>query len=188
MIRGLADYAHKEVLPRLFSLFFCSDFWLSAILGFACAYRGHYVLPVAAIKVSEIAAALLSYGALALGFCLAGLTLILTLPNKALVSELVSSTSPNNKRDAYSNLIFIFSWTALSHWAVIVTSILLLLLAGNKMIWVEAPTHRFRIIAGLVSTLAVYCVFQFLLILITLYQFAKVVIAHHRKDPIGSSS
>jgi hypothetical protein len=182
MIRDIGKYLAGDALPRIRQIV-GTDFLLAVAIGFVCAKWGERFLPIAAIKGTDIATALLTYTALALGFCLAGLTLVLTLPSKELLQAMVTSKPIGAISNAYGDLIFIFSWTAFSHWIAVAVSLGLLLFGGGQALWVSQPSTKFRVIAGILSAMTVYCLFQFLTILMTLYQLARVHMAFQKNHP-----
>ena len=86
------------------------------------------------VKVGEITGALLTYVAIAVGFALAGLTLALTLPDRGFARLLADKVLPKlpSKPNAYSDLLFVFSWTGLLLWMVIVLAISCSILVGQE--------------------------------------------------------
>jgi hypothetical protein len=181
MIKACLRYLQQEAAPRWRGIIFTADFVLSVAVGYAVGTWGHHVLPEST-KVSDVGIALLTYAAIALGFCLAGLTLVLTLPHENFVKRLVSVRSRTKDHDSYSDLLFVFSWTALLHWAILFISIVVLLLWGAQQpILSPYSSLRHRIFVGIVSGLTVYCLFQFLITLITLSQVGRVYIKSIRE-------
>ena len=93
MIRDIVKYLLDEAKPRFWQLV-GTDCIISLLVGIACALWGERVLPISSVKGTDVATALLTYAALALGFSLAGLTLVLTIPSKELVQAMLSSKPP----------------------------------------------------------------------------------------------
>jgi hypothetical protein len=170
MIKSLYQYVSEEVLTRARDIVFGADFWGAALIGFVLGRWGSTIIPEST-SVSSIGVALLTYSAIALGFCLAGLTLVLTLPNEGFMRRLGTSRPPKKKHDAYSDLLFIFSWTAIVHWIILVVSLALLVLAGSQASAFQPGRHRLS--SGLVAGVSCYGLFEFLLTLITLSQLGK---------------
>lgn len=181
MLKSLYRYSIEEVKPRIGDLL-GTDLCLAVVIGCLFGIWGTCILPINVTKVSEVATALLTYSALALGFSLAGLTLVLNLPNKGLLRAMADAPPPGMKHTAYSDLVFIFSWTALTHWVIVMGSLFLLLLAGSQQLWILNPSVKFRILAGVISTASAYGLFQFLTTLLTLYHLAQVNLAFHHKE------
>lgn len=181
MLKSLCRYVVEEVKPRTYD-FFGTDLCLAVTVGCIFGFWGNCILPVNVTKNSEVSTALLTYAALALGFSLAGLTLVLTIPSKALLKAMADDPPPGVKHTAYSDLVFIFSWTALIHWIIVMGSLFLLLLAGTQPLWIHSPSVKFRILAGCISAVSAYGLFQFLIVLLSLYHLAQVNLAFQRKE------
>ncbi len=175
MLSDLKWYSCKTVFPRLPLILFSSDLWIAVAVGFIGAYWGSEVVP-STTTTAAISVAFLTYASIALGFSLAGLTLALTLPNDSFV-KLLSSTTPEKKRhDSYSDLLFVFSWTAVIHWVFVMVTVGLVLFVKPEQPAFE--TGRHRLISGLVTGFSVYCLLQFLITLFTLAQVGSVYIDH----------
>lgn len=175
MANALAWYTHREVLPRLGSILSSGGFWLAVIVSVSAGLWGSHIIPPTT-TVGALSIALLTYSAIALGFSLAGLTLTLTLPNSNFVELLCGMRSPKKKHDSYSDLLFVFSWTAIVHWVLVVVSIMLVLFVNPLQPAFETGHHRLK--AGLVTGVSIYCLLQFLITLITLSQVGTVYINH----------
>jgi hypothetical protein len=81
----------------------------------------------------------------------------------------------------YSDLLFVFSWTAVVHWAVIVFGLVELVACDYGGALVETPYDLLaRLRLGLLTFLVLYAVFQFLITLITLSQVGNRYIEHLR--------
>jgi len=190
MIRSLWRYGKAEAYPRTRSILSGSEFWISLGIGFCLGKWGELVLPKTT-KVGEVCVSLLTYAAIALGFCLAGLTLVLTFPHERLMTRLATTKPPKAKDDAYSALLFVFTWTSLAHWILIVLSILVLLFVGSDRELVLAGSIFNRVLAGIVSALTAYCLCQFLITLFTLSQVGtlhiKALQEEDRKTRSGKS-
>src|SRR5262249_43453797 len=106
MIKPARRYCVEDVWPRLSKIILNASFILAAILGIACGLFGEVVIPNTT-KVLDVGMALLTYAAIAQGFCLAGLTLLLTLPDKEFLLKLASHNDEEGEPDAYSNLLFV---------------------------------------------------------------------------------
>ena len=175
MANAVTWYLRREIVSRKGSMLRSGGFWLALISGVIFGRWGSAFVP-ATTTIGSLAVALLTYAAIALGFSLAGLTLTLTLPNADFVELLCGTKPPRGLHDSYSDLLFVFSWTAIIHWLLTVTSIVLVLFINPSQAAFEHGHHRLK--AGLVSGLATYCLFQFLITLITLSQVGSVYIAH----------
>jgi hypothetical protein len=114
-----------------------------------------------------------------LGFCVAGLTISLTFPEPAFTKKLATvsgTTSP------YSDLLFVFSWTAIAHWCAVTTMFLVMLLVDGSSPLLPQGCSRTRLWGvSLIAGLCAYCLCQFLITLVTLSQVGSVYIKHLRE-------
>jgi hypothetical protein len=157
--------------------------WLAIIIG-VMIYRwaGHTAL--SRLKIGEITPALLTYGAIALGFSIAGLTLALTLPDREFAKRLADSVLPKlpPKQNAYSDLLFVFSWTAVLHWMVIIIALCSSVLVGqDQEILPQQAGVGHRLIVSFLVSAVVYSVCQFLVTVITLSEVGQTYIGDLRK-------
>jgi len=176
MIKSLLQYLREETFPRRSEILKGSELWLGIVVGVLCGHWGYLVIPQTT-KVGDVCVALLTYAAIALGFCLAGLTLVLTLPHQDFITRLAKSRPPKAKHDSYSNLLFVFTWTSLVHWILIIVGVTVLVLAGSNQPILPLGSLRHEVMTGLMSALAAYCLFQFLITLFTLSQVGRLHIA-----------
>jgi hypothetical protein len=193
LISGLLRYVRRQVMPRWFSVITGSEFLIAAVVGvlFGLFVSSH---GIGAARVGDVVTALLAYAAVAFGFSLAGLTIALTLPDENFAQELatVQKRDPKTKRqrfkrrlepetDAYSDLLFIFSWTAAAHWFTVVGSFGLLTAYGFDRHLVPAhSTVGQRVAASLLAFITAYAICLFLVTLLTLSQVGGVYIRQLR--------
>src|ERR1035438_3248826 len=108
MLKPLAQYVRDETVPRCRAIILSwevliSVFVVAFFLTFGAALFATYP------KVSDLTTGLIAYSSIALGFCVAGLTISLTLPEPGFAAHL-AAPKPGKKKTAYSNLLFVFSW------------------------------------------------------------------------------
>ena len=182
MIRATWQYVRDEALPRIGLIARGSELWLSVLAGTFWGFFADGI--ISGVKpVDTVASALLTYAAIAFGFCLAGLTLALTLPDGSFARRLASAKSQKQKRDAYSDLLFVFSWTAICHWVLILA--LLALMAISEPTRTLMPGDASCVHRGIVAIIAafsVYGILQFLITLITLSQVGRTYIEFLSKN------
>jgi hypothetical protein len=165
----LWTFYQTAISRRLPEVFLRQETLLAVVLGVASAF---IALPHADLsgKISDICVAYVGYAAIALGFCVGGITVALTLPAPDFVKKLANLTLPE-RGDALSSLFFVFCWTAVVHWISIVAFILVLLFDGHSDVAVfTADSIHYRILRGCMITLASYALFQFLITVLTLWQ------------------
>jgi hypothetical protein len=181
MIKSLLLYLREETFPRTAEIFKGSELWIAIAVGVVSGRWGYLVIPETT-EVSDVGLALLTYAAIALGFCLAGLTLVLTLPHQEFITRLANSRPKKSKHDSYSNLLFVFTWTSIVHWILIIVCVVVLVLAGSNQPILPIGSLRHWIMTGVMAGLATYCLLQFLITLFTLSQVGRLHIVSLQKD------
>ncbi len=189
MLKTLWQYLHQEVGTRLGEIVLTSEVVLAIITALAVALKSEVVFHENP-KVADVAPVLLSYAAIALGFCVAGLTVSLTLPDRVFAEHLVQSKPKHLRHDSYSDLLFVFSWTAVCHWLSIVGLVGAVLFAPKgQSLMPYGASLQYRWAAGVLTFTCTYSFFQFLITLITLSQVGTVYITHlrdNKKPPAGT--
>jgi hypothetical protein len=174
------QYLKDETVPRTKDILCGWDLRIAFIVGLLCFFWGQK-LPFASIKSSDFIVSVLAYAAIAVGFSLAGMTLALTLPSK--FAEKLTRTKRDGKPNAYSNLLFVFSWTALAHWMIIVISLGLMVCGGFSFLLLSpGASLRHRVGVSLLAIFILYGLFQFLICVITLSQLGNAYIKQIEKD------
>jgi len=180
MIKTLWNYFREDVACRASAILFTSEMLMALLVAVAFGWRGESAFHDGP-TVIDIAPIILSYAAIAMGFCVAGLTVSLTLPDREF-AEYLAKSRPNPKtQDSYSDLLFVFSWTAVCHWFAIIGLVIAILFAPKtqNLMTYGAPVWS-RLLGGLVVFVCLYSFFQFLITLITLSQVGSVYLAHLR--------
>jgi hypothetical protein len=176
MIRALSQYARDEVITRLMRVAWSTEVFVAATVGITLGIEGP-AWNFAHIKPTEVSTALLTYAAIAFGFCISGMALVLTLPNQTFITWLIQEPIPRKSTNAYSDLLFVFSWTAVCHWLLVVLAFLLLSLGNgrdNLIKW--SDTRVWRTFIGILFGITIYSSIQFLLTVITLSQVGRLYI------------
>jgi hypothetical protein len=173
MLGATKSYLAEEALPRMRGILLGSEVFVSIGIGVFAALWGEKFFP-AGMKIGELCGTFLSYTAIAMGFCLAGLTIALTLPDREFAKKLATTKAKENGADAYSDLLFVFSWTAIAHWISLVVLIVVFMHYGSqKDLFPEVITQNRRIMIGVLITMNGYAFCQFLVTLITLSQVGR---------------
>jgi hypothetical protein len=199
MLKECARFLIRQVIPRWTTLLGGGEFWIAGTLATLFALNlkrnGLWQSSVGAVSTTALA-----YAAVGFGFSLAGLVLALTLPDATFAQKLATTARSKVaeggflswrsarrrlqlQTNPYSDLLFIFTWTALAHWVMVVVSFAFLIEYGfgAKLI----PGHvaiSHRVMLGVWAFVSVYAVELFLLTLITLSQVGRVYIGHLRKS------
>jgi hypothetical protein len=185
MIKTLWNYFREDVACRASAIVFTSEMLIALLVAAAFGWRGERIFHDGPTVV-DVAPMILSYSAIAMGFCIAGLTVSLTLPDREFAEYLAKSRSKRQLRDSYSDLLFVFSWTAVCHWFAIIGLVVAILFAPKTQSLMKygAPVWS-RWLGGLVVFVCLYSFFQFLITLITLSQVGSVYITQLRNKKVS---
>ena len=199
MLTECVRFLFRQVVPRWLTLLGGAEFWVAGTLSvlFALNLRRNGLWHS---SVGAVSTAALAYAAVGFGFSLAGLVLALTLPDARFAHTLATKTRSrvaegrffrlrlarrklqHRGANPYSDLLFIFTWTALAHWVMVVVSFAFLIEYGfaAKLIPGDITTVH-RVMLGIWAFVSLYAVELFLLTLITLSQVGRVYIGYLRK-------
>jgi hypothetical protein len=84
--------------------------------------------------------------------------------------------------NAYSDLLFVFSWTAMVHWAAIACSFALIVSRGSSPAFIpDSASGWTKAAAGVLAFVVVYAALQFLITLVTLSGVGSTYIAVLRR-------
>lgn len=185
MVKTIIQYLRDEVCLRLRTIVLDSSGWIAVTFSTLIIYYGGERLFTENV-ILNMANYLLTYASIALGFSLTGLTLVIALPDKMFARTLALKAIKGRPGNAYTNLLFVFSWTACCHWLLIVTTILMLIFSFCSSQLHEGASIISAVMIWVVLANTVYCVEQFLITIITLSQvgnlYAKVIIKDTNKD------
>lgn len=177
VLSALWGFFRREAAPRASDILWTQDTLLAVAIGiiFAAWGPGHLTR---APKASDLATAFVAYAAIALGFCVGGMTVALTLPDRDFVTKLAGVELKNRSGNALSGLLFVFTWTAVVHWAAIAAMLLFMLIdGGNAQSFVAGAGVRRRIFDGGIAALCSYALLQFLITVLTLAHVASLYIS-----------
>jgi hypothetical protein len=182
IISVFLGFFRRELRPRMREILFTQDFVLAGLLAVSLSIWGPDHLNNAA-KISDLASIIVSYGAIAIGFCIGGLTIALTLPDREFTQRLAEFSLPSKEGNALSSLLFVFSWTAVVHWFAVAVMLMVLLLDGKND---QSFLHDFggwhRAIVAIASFTCIYALFQFVITVLTLARVGGVYIEKLRSD------
>ena len=187
MIKPIFQYLRDEGAPRCRSIVVAPETILSVLTGWSFMHYGGKWFS-SSPKVGDLTTGMIAYAAIALGFCVAGLTISLTLPDHDFASQLACRKEPAERTNAYSDLLFVFSWTAIVHWAALVSLFALLLFnEGSSGLIPPGSSFLRKLSISAIATICTYCLCQFLITLITLSQVGRVYIQHLVKEHSGEA-
>jgi hypothetical protein len=178
MLKPLAQYVKDEGIPRWRNILLTPETFIAVtVVAIFLLYGGE--LFATSPKIGDLTTGLIAYASIALGFCVAGLTISLTLPDRDFASHLATLKRPGQSTNSYSDLLFVFSWTAIAHWGtILVLFVVILLTESNSALLPIGHTKGRTVIVSLIAGICTYCLCQFLITLITLSQVGAVYIRH----------
>lgn len=176
MLKPIAQYVKAEALPRWKAIFLSWEALISvAIVIFFGRFGSRFFSEYP--KISDVTAGLIAYLSIALGFCVAGLTISLTFPQPEFTSHLAAPLHHGEGKNHYSDLIFVFSWTAIAHWFALLGLFGVVLFAdGSTPLFPSAVSPSRTWGLALLAGLCAYCLCQFLIVLITLSQVGNLYV------------
>lgn len=193
MISALLDYCRTEVFPRWGKVVISTEAAIAAVLALLFGIFGSGT-GIAVASAGDVVFVLLAYAAIGFGFSVAGLTLVLTAPDRDFAAELAWSDPSEDglaqeapERSSYGNLLFIFAWTALAHWAIVVGGFVLFFALGRDgTLLADGSSVTHRIAVSVVVFVTIYAVELFLVTVITLAQVGRAYITRlQRSRPAG---
>jgi len=173
VLTALASFCRRDVVPRITEIVLTQDFVISLSLGVALAVWGPSHL-TGAPRLADFAMGYLAYAAIALGFCVAGMTITLTLPDRPFLEKLAKLEIKGRAGNGLTSLLFVFSWTAVLHWAAIVALLLALTLdGGSTQAFAANVTLSRRVLIAAISFVCGYALLEFLITVLTLTHVAR---------------
>jgi hypothetical protein len=186
VVTAFIGFWRRDLSPRLAEIVLTQDFALATSAGCLLAVWGPSVL-TGAPRLTDFAMGFLAYAAIALGFCVAGMTIAMTLPDRSFVEKLAKLEIQGRAGNALSSLYFVFTWTALVHWSAIVCLLLALAMNGGaSQSFVSERTPGRRLIVGVVGFVCIYALLQFLITMLTLAHVGSHFVSGLRRS--GSDS
>jgi hypothetical protein len=178
MLRPLKEYIIDEGIPRWQNILLTPETFIAiAVVVIFLEYGGK--LFETSPKIGDLTTGLIAYASIALGFCVAGLTISLTLPDRDFASHLATLKRPGESTNSYSDLLFVFSWTAIAHWGAIILLFAVILFTESNSALLPVGHSKCRTVAvAFIAGMCTYCLCQFLITLITLSQVGAVYIRH----------
>jgi hypothetical protein len=178
VVRPLVQYLRDDGAPRWRKILISPESLIAVVVAVAFLRWGDRMFSQSP-KIGDISTGLIAYAAIALGFCVAGLTISLTLPDQDFATKLACLKDDDEPTNAYSDLLFVFSWTAVAHWlALIVLFALTLFVEGSSPLLPAGHSQLRGIWVAATSGICAYCLCQFLITLITLSQVGNIYIGH----------
>jgi hypothetical protein len=175
---GAIWFYFRQVLARSYKIFVAADFFIALGVGGIVGLFGRRWMS-GVPKIGDVATILVAYTATVLGFLIAALAIAITHPSDSLVNTLAQTSLPGRKwSNAYSDLIFVFSWSAFVHWlqTVFIVTMVFTIRSEEPLIPIDPSCGRIMLAAALTASVT-YCLLRFLVSLITIVQVGEVYIA-----------
>jgi hypothetical protein len=187
IFRVFLHFYERGIKGRESDILFTQETSLAILLGVFITIFGHHFFSGSA-KIVDIAVGYLGYAAIALGFCVGGMTIALTFPDREFITGLATFQIPDKKGDALSSLLFVFSWTALVHWISLVVILAAVLIKGHQdQELLSATSIHSRVIIGTIVALCSYALMQFVITVLTLWQIGGLYIDGLKRDAAKKS-
>jgi hypothetical protein len=173
MILSIGEYVKAECLP------YARQILLDWNIVFAgCAVYLSFVNPglPAEVTMQRFTETALWFGAVSFGFSTTVYTLALTLPQPGVIRLLSLDKPPGEKKDSYSKLLFVFSWTALAQLLLVFVALTALFSTDINAAVRSAHEGTFFEILSIVTifTLA-YSLLQLVSALLALTQLGRII-------------
>ena len=141
---------------------------------FVWAWRGGHTFDA---KASDVCTGLLTYASISFGFAVSGLIMALAISNEAFARLLAKTKAEGHPLSTYSDLLFVYAWTAIIHVGLIVICLLsYAVYKPDEKFFVPSLTNFERGYSVLTGIVAAYAVMQFVITVLTLVGFGRVYI------------
>lgn len=169
------------MLPRAGRLLLDRNLGLSLLAALLLTAFGRD-LPLGTLQIGDLASAGLAYSALAFGACVTGAVLTVSLAPYRRVRELATSGPEDWRYPHYSELLFVFTWSAVAQLAVILASLLAYIMGGSTVVGPADPYPSHLVLLFLAASVLVYALLQLFTVVATLSQLGVVLISQANAD------
>ncbi len=152
--------------------------WRGGIVAVGVGVVAALLIPRAANEqplVSDLAATALTFASISFGACLTGAVLALTVPSKDQRDYWSRSGLPGSRFSHFSDLIFVFTWSAMSQLAVVGASVgLYLAEASPTTVSTQHAGIALRVVLAILGAVGVNAVLQLTTVVKTISQLGVV--------------
>ena len=176
MLLSALRFGRREVWPRRYDILVSTEFLVAILVVDLYLVAINYDVQVSTTTGTALSL-IATYAAIAFGFALAGLSLVLGMGNAQFASLLTSHRTPGKVHSPLADLLFIFAWNAIVHWVLVTVSIGMLLLFGEDVAFITWNQGPARLIwtTGLLGLLT-YALCDFLNVVISLAECGGVYV------------
>lgn len=161
-------YVVPEVCPRLLKLLKDPNFIISIVLGVLFYFTNRIrpdLYPISQAYCDQLAQATLAYAAISFGAAIAGMGFTLALPGE----DRIRRWSNDKENNDFVELVFVFTWSAVSQLLVIVIC-LLAMVFGYKVVAGSNPV----LLAASLSVVC-YSIFELYSVVKSVMQLARAI-------------
>lgn len=163
-----------QVAPRLPSLILDLHLYMALLGGSALAYITPQQ-PVAKLDIAVLAGAIMALASIAFGACITGAVLAITLAPRERITRWGQGQAKGSHFSHFSELIFVFVWSALAQLALIVVAGLAFIFGGAHIMWPEQFGGFQRVLIGGAGAVAMYAFIQLYNVVKAILQVGVVV-------------
>jgi hypothetical protein len=168
-------YFRGQVKPRIGLILIRPRVAFAVLVGVVVALDGRH-LAIRSVPVAELATAGLAFAALSFGACVVGAVLALTLP--AMDAQRWAATRrETGDHSSYSDLIFVFTWSALAQLTIVLMCALGFVFGGEQQAVPPHPWGVDQLWLGAATTVFLYALTQLFTVLTTISQIGFALIA-----------
>lgn len=179
VLHGPADlrFWRGQVWPRRRRLVLDRHLWAAGAFAAGLA-AATWSLPLRDVAIAAVASAALAYAAISFGACVTGAVLALTLPaSKQRALWATTAPAAGSGFSHLSELIFVFTWAAVTQLAVVVAACAGYVLGGNGVIGPAHPLWTHVALAVIAYFIGAYAVLHLFTVVSTLSLLGAVLIA-----------
>lgn len=138
--------------------------------------------PSASVTYDDLSVSIMTYAAVAVGFSIAAMSLVLVIPQRRF-SQWLTKSSKDSRKSAFRSLLLVYSWVAVVHWIVIVTFLSLTIVGSNRAVLFPLDEgFGARLLGSFVLGLVSYAVLTLLNAILSLALFADLYIRFLQRD------
>ena len=167
------NYLRGQVLPRRWKLLSDRHLYLSLVIALVGTSLS-WALPIRDLRISEIAGLALAYSALSFGACVTGAVLALSVGSAEQRQRWATTFADGSRFSSLSELVFVFTWAAMSQLAVVVAAGLGLVLGGELLVGPESPLKTHVLLLFSAYWIGTYAVLGLVTVVSTISQLGVV--------------
>lgn len=169
-----------QILPRLKYILKHPAFIVSVVSAGAIAIFVDK-LPLAGIKIYNLAETGLTFSSISLGVCFTTAALTLGLPGHQRLSRWSNTDGELPDSSVFTDLLFVVVWSALCQLALILTCTLAIIFGGELHVFPASSGRLQRVMIFSSSLVFFYSLAELFLVLLTFSQLGNIIAIEERK-------